>query len=215
MEVSDNHIERRRIESAGGFVSGFTPARLNGSLSLSRAFGDFQYKRDPKFPVTQQKVSVEPEVYTWEAKEGDILVLACDGIFDVFENAELKNGINKRFGDSTDLGLIAADIILESLRKGSQDNMTIMIIAFENGKAFISEPELTLGNFYQEDDTRVKDSYINFALSYGFEIFPNYCHSCNRIFKEMLCPCPCRKAFYCSEKCQDEHFEKHKNDCIL
>jgi serine/threonine protein phosphatase PrpC len=33
--------ERNRIEKAGGFV---TDGRVNGTLNLSRSFGDFEYK---------------------------------------------------------------------------------------------------------------------------------------------------------------------------
>ena len=37
----DNDGEKRRIEAVGGFVE---ENRVNGSLALSRALGDFEYK---------------------------------------------------------------------------------------------------------------------------------------------------------------------------
>ena len=37
----DNLPEKNRIEAAGGFVE---ESRVNGSLALSRALGDFEYK---------------------------------------------------------------------------------------------------------------------------------------------------------------------------
>ena len=38
-------LEQNRIEKAGGYV---TEGRINGSLNLSRAFGDFSYKNNEK-----------------------------------------------------------------------------------------------------------------------------------------------------------------------
>lgn len=53
--------ERDRIVNAGGSVM---IQRVNGSLAVSRALGDFEYKAVPGLNVTQQLVSPEPDVYT-------------------------------------------------------------------------------------------------------------------------------------------------------
>eukprot|EP00298_Acanthocystis_sp_HF-20_P009510 c18351_g1_i1.p1 GENE.c18351_g1_i1~~c18351_g1_i1.p1 ORF type:complete len:400 (+),score=124.62 c18351_g1_i1:3-1202(+) len=206
-------LERERIEAAGGHVSDSYPPRLDSCLSLSRAFGDFQFKRNPKIPANRQKVSPEPDVYSWEANEGDIMVLACDGVFDVFDNFELKFEITNRLKNSRDLGRIAADILMLALNKGSQDNMTLIIILFENGNEFRSDNELTIGNYRNEQTPRVKDCYTSFASSYGFQSFPNCCGFCGRLFKNMT-PCSCRKLFYCSSQCQANHVD-HQNHCRL
>lgn len=43
--------ERKRIESAGGFVSDIGGIyRVNGNLNLSRAIGDLRYKTNIKIP---------------------------------------------------------------------------------------------------------------------------------------------------------------------
>ncbi|XP_042088124.1 probable protein phosphatase 1N isoform X3 [Ovis aries] len=50
--------ERERIHDAGGTIS---RRRLEGSLAVSRALGDFAYKEAPGRPPEQQLVSAEPE----------------------------------------------------------------------------------------------------------------------------------------------------------
>lgn len=52
--------ERERIVNAGGSVM---IQRVNGSLAVSRAFGDFEYKAVPGLKPTQQLVSPEPDIY--------------------------------------------------------------------------------------------------------------------------------------------------------
>merc|ERR1712060_60873 len=70
--------ERRRIEGLGGFVSHIGCWRAMGILAMSRAIGDLFLK---------PYVSAEPEVRTVPLEEDDeFLVLASDGIFDVFDN---------------------------------------------------------------------------------------------------------------------------------
>ena len=75
--------------------------RVNGSLAVSRALGDFEYKNvDGKGP-TEQLVSPEPEFYIKE-REPDLdqfLVLACDGKQDKKQRGtEVKADIFQEFG---------------------------------------------------------------------------------------------------------------------
>ena len=51
--------ERARIMKAGGFVS---EGRVNGSLALSRAIGDLEYKRSKTLPARDQIVTAYPEL---------------------------------------------------------------------------------------------------------------------------------------------------------
>ena len=44
----DNEKEKDRIIKAGGFIS---DGRVNANLNLSRAIGDFEYKKDKSFTV--------------------------------------------------------------------------------------------------------------------------------------------------------------------
>ena len=49
--------EQRRIVGAGGFVA---MNRVNGSLAVSRALGDYDFKRHPTLAAGMQQVSAEP-----------------------------------------------------------------------------------------------------------------------------------------------------------
>lgn len=82
--------ELERITVAGGFVS--ADHRLNGCLSVSRAFGNYsegglKAASDGSFTFTGGPLTAEPEVYVHRLTEKDeFLVMACDGLWDQFSN---------------------------------------------------------------------------------------------------------------------------------
>lgn len=58
----NNELETKRIEAAGGFIA-FD--RVNGNLSLSRAFGDYKFKKNNKKKLNKQIIIGESD-YTSE-----------------------------------------------------------------------------------------------------------------------------------------------------
>ena len=71
--------ERTRITAAGGFVEF---GRVNGNLALSRAIGDFEFKKRADLAPEQQIVTSFPDVTVHERSDDDeFMVLACDGRF--------------------------------------------------------------------------------------------------------------------------------------
>ena len=79
--------EKERIEKAGGQVK-FN--RVNGDLAVSRALGDFVYKRCESVAFKEQAVTAFPEIIVEEREESDqFIVLACDGIWDVMSSQEV------------------------------------------------------------------------------------------------------------------------------
>ena len=69
--------EKNRINAAGGFVDF---GRVNGNLALSRAIGDFEFKKSAELAPEAQIVTAFPDVETHELTDDDeFLVLACDG----------------------------------------------------------------------------------------------------------------------------------------
>lgn len=70
--------------------------RLMGSLAVSRSFGDFMYKdANSELPglqdVTGPLVSIEPEIREifLDPRADEFIILACDGLFDVFSNQDV------------------------------------------------------------------------------------------------------------------------------
>eukprot|EP00747_Dinoflagellata_sp_TGD_P218233 gnl/TRDRNA2_/TRDRNA2_90516_c0_seq1.p1 gnl/TRDRNA2_/TRDRNA2_90516_c0~~gnl/TRDRNA2_/TRDRNA2_90516_c0_seq1.p1 ORF type:complete len:367 (+),score=36.75 gnl/TRDRNA2_/TRDRNA2_90516_c0_seq1:42-1103(+) len=94
--------ERDRISRAGGWVeiqktSKATHFRVNGCLNVSRAIGDFQYKKNPKVLPCDQMVCSTPDIVTLQRDSADeFLVLACDGVWEMLKNQEVVDFIRNR-----------------------------------------------------------------------------------------------------------------------
>ena len=112
-----NPLERERIQKAGGSVM---LQRVNGSLAVSRALGDYEYKGIEDRSASEQLVSPEPDVTTIPRSSSDeFLILACDGIFDVSTDEELRSFVSYRLALSDDLVSVCNDVVDLSLHKVS------------------------------------------------------------------------------------------------
>lgn len=84
-----NEGEKARIVAAGGFVDF---GRVNGNLALSRAIGDFEFKKSADLPPEQQIVTALPDVTVHEMSDDDeFLVVACDGMKYLCESLQLSS----------------------------------------------------------------------------------------------------------------------------
>ncbi|XP_063840100.1 protein phosphatase 1B-like isoform X4 [Scylla paramamosain] len=121
-----NPTEKERIQNAGGSVM---IQRVNGSLAVSRALGDYEYKNVEGKGPCEQLVSPEPEIYVERRQDDDeFLVLACDGIWDVMTNEDLCAFVRSRLLISDDLEAITNHVVDTCLHKGSRDNMSLVLI---------------------------------------------------------------------------------------
>lgn len=70
--------------------------RVNGELAMSRAIGDFRYKQDLTLANSQYPVICYPDVAVYERSPGmdEIMILACDGVWDVISNTEAVSYCN-------------------------------------------------------------------------------------------------------------------------
>lgn len=110
--------EKERIQKAGGSVM---IQRVNGSLAVSRALGDYEYKNVEGKGPCEQLVSPEPEIFV-EKRDNDkdeFLVLACDGVWDVMSNEDLCDFIRSRLSLTDDLENITNQVIDTCLYKVS------------------------------------------------------------------------------------------------
>ncbi|XP_043195083.1 protein phosphatase 1B-like [Amphibalanus amphitrite] len=123
-----NPGEKERIEKAGGNVM---IQRVNGSLAVSRALGDYDYKNVSGKGQCEQLVSPEPEVYVEKRQADDeFLVLACDGVWDVFDNTDLCQFVRSRLRVTDKLDEVVNQILDTCFYKGSKDNMSTVVIVF-------------------------------------------------------------------------------------
>ncbi|KAI1614059.1 protein phosphatase [Exophiala viscosa] len=134
-----NEGEKARISAAGGFVDF---GRVNGNLALSRAIGDFEFKKSADLSPEQQIVTAFPDVITHEVSSDDeFLVIACDGIWDCQSSQAVVEFVRRGIAAKQELHLICENMMDNCLASNSEtggvgcDNMTMIIIGLLNGKS--------------------------------------------------------------------------------
>jgi len=132
-----NELESKRIISAGGWVE-FN--RVNGNLALSRALGDFVFKKNEKKSAEEQIVTAYPDVTVEKiTADHEFLVLACDGIWDVLSNQEVVDFIRGRLAAKMEPHVICEELMMRCLAPDCQmgglgcDNMTVVLVCFLQG----------------------------------------------------------------------------------
>lgn len=128
----DVDFEKQRILSAGGTVF---RGRVCGGVAVSRSFGDFWFKRNAAMKPHQQLVTAEPCIRLHRRSADDeFLFLACDGIYDVMTNEQIRKFIQKkaRQGTKSSAQDICEELINECLVKGSRDNMSVILVLFND-----------------------------------------------------------------------------------
>jgi protein phosphatase 2C family protein 2/3 len=84
----------KRILSAGGRIQS---NRVNGRLTLSRALGDFSFKKNKSLKTNEQIVIAYPDVDIQRLTEDhEFILMACDGVWDVFSNEKVLEFVRTR-----------------------------------------------------------------------------------------------------------------------
>ena len=176
MTVQTDHVPPDDNDENGEYTTVYRVKKSDKELlGVARAFGDYDYKSNEELSVSRQAVVCTPEIVVRERKDDEdmYLILACDGIWDVMSNDEVGLFVARRVAEllgwtsasagtesagnelpannNTTQGEVLArvgdDLLAECLRKGSRDNMSVMIVALpasgltaNNGVAAISSP---------------------------------------------------------------------------
>jgi serine/threonine protein phosphatase PrpC len=113
--------EVQRIKNSNGFVA---YNRVNGILAVTRALGDYAMKQWVISEPYQTCTKLIPEEHTF-------VILACDGVWDVFEDQEAVNFVQELLEkEKLSAQVVAQRLLDKSLEKGSTDNISVMIIKF-------------------------------------------------------------------------------------
>ncbi|KAJ8968317.1 hypothetical protein NQ317_007567 [Molorchus minor] len=136
----NNPEEYERITAAGGWVDS---NRVNGNLALSRALGDFVFKRNSEKGPQEQIVTAFPDI---EEKtittDWEFLVLACDGIWDVMSNEEVILYVRENIANGIEPEEICENLMMRCLAPDCQmaglgcDNMTVIIVGLLHGESY-------------------------------------------------------------------------------
>uniref|UniRef100_U5EXW4 protein-serine/threonine phosphatase n=1 Tax=Corethrella appendiculata TaxID=1370023 RepID=U5EXW4_9DIPT len=136
----NNDGELKRICAGGGWVE-FN--RVNGNLALSRALGDFVFKRNTDKLAEEQIVTAYPDVEIRDiTDEWEFIVLACDGIWDVLTNQEVIDFVRLQISQGLYIEEICENLMTRCLSPDCQmgglggDNMTVIIVCFLHGRPY-------------------------------------------------------------------------------
>lgn len=127
--------EHSRIIKAGGYVM---DGRVNGSLNLSRAIGDMEYKQTGHLPASEQAVTAFPDVKQIQLGPSfEFMILACDGIWDVLSNQQAVDFVRERLLEGQSVKYISESVCDHCLAKDTGgtgigcDNMSMMVVVFK------------------------------------------------------------------------------------
>lgn len=145
----DRPDERKRIEDLGGMVQQATlfgkamgpyrvyTGRRTGGLAVSRGLGDAHLKNN-------KLVIADPEIKKFKlTPEDEFIVLASDGLWDVFTNQQACDFVRKHYnaGPSRAHPQEVADLLVErAVKMGSLDNVTAVLVYFTEPERYAGTP---------------------------------------------------------------------------
>lgn len=118
---TDDEEEVQRIEEAGGFMF---KGRVLGVLAVTRSLGDHCMKNYVIARPHTREITIDLPNDKEQEQAPSFLILACDGLWDVFDDQIAVNFVLNYKGAKEDL---SKHLIDEALRRGSTDNVTVVV----------------------------------------------------------------------------------------
>lgn len=144
--TADHHTcmpsEKIRVEAAGGKIMS---GRVNGVLAVTRSVGDIMYKQfDPNFPAPyfpleeskdnglwskSQHVISKPDVVDFVVLPShEFVILASDGLWEVFDVQQVINFTRQRLYEHGDIQRASIELIAKAENCGAVDNTSVVIV---------------------------------------------------------------------------------------
>lgn len=153
--------EYRRILEAGGYISLKGVYRVNGILAISRALGDYPLKDN-------RLIIPDPDILSFDLRElkPKFMIMASDGFWDTFTNEQAVQFVNNELSkyhdrssyDSNDISssssssqsaialAIAKKLAKESYNRESYDNITVIVVLFDENYDVCSKDSVSLSS---------------------------------------------------------------------
>lgn len=124
--ATDDHKpekDSRTIVATGSYV---VYGRLNGSLAVSRAFGDYSYKRNDAITNHMRNADIYMKKIT---PDDGFIVLGCDGLWDVLSNESVAQEVHAKKAAGLTAPRNAFDLEFLALSDCQQrDNVTTIVV---------------------------------------------------------------------------------------
>lgn len=109
---ADDPAEVERIQQAGGFC---LRGRVTGVLAVARSLGDHGLK---------DFVIARPHVSSFCGEQAEVVIVACDGLFDVMTDQQVVDLVYEWKEDKES---VAQRLCKEAIARGSTDNVTAIV----------------------------------------------------------------------------------------
>ena len=137
----DDEIEIQRLEQGAAEGLDYSIPQCSMTSGSYMVVGDYQYalcrSLEGSF-VTSKGIVSDPDVTTLNLansladREHCAIVLACDGLFEVMSNEEVGGEVVRMKQEGYKAGDIAKNLCGQALKKGSYDNLSVVVVYLDD-----------------------------------------------------------------------------------